>query len=363
MGESAAVTDVEDIVLRNIFYDTSHPAGYSTARRLSEATHLPLDKVQSWLQAEEPYTLHRPKRKRFPRGHYKVFFPDELWQADLVDMSAFQKDNDHVRYLLTVVDVFSKMAFVQPLKSKTGPSVTQAFKTILHTSSRRPQYLQTDKGTEFLNSPFQRMLRQEGIRYYHSNDPVLKCSVVERFNRTLKQRMWAFFTHTSSHRFVDELQRLVQGYNATRHSTIKMAPKDVNDKTMAQVYHHLKAKWAKQDADTPTTTFKVGDHVRISLDKGPFAKSYEENWSQEVFKIRRVLPRKPVVYELEDLAGEVLQGTFYRWEVQKVKIPDVYKVEKVLRTQKRKGKTWYLVKFRGYPDKFNQWVDHLVDLV
>lgn len=356
------MSDTEDTVLRGVYYDTSNPAGYSTASRLAQATNIPLERVQAWLDGEEPYTLHRPARKNYPRNAYKVYFIDDLWQADLVDLSSKAKENGGYTFLLTVIDVFSKFAFVRPLLSKSAKDVAAAFQSIFTESGRKPGALMTDKGKEFLNATLQKLLKQEGVHFYTSEDPEKKAAVVERFNRTLKGRMWKFFTHTSTYTYVDELPKLVAGYNSTVHSTIKLAPKDVNEKNMKYVYARLKRKWATAPPKKfPTLT--VGSHVRISVDKGPFGKGFEENWSQETFIIKRILPRTPVVFVLEDQKGERVTGTFYREEIQKVKPPEVFKIEKVLRTLKRGGKVRYFVKFRGYPDKFNAWVDDLVNLV
>src|SRR6218665_2678621 len=101
-----------------------------------------------------------------------------------------------VLYLLTCLDVFSKHAWVVPLKSKTGAALTVAFSSMLH--DRHPAHLQTDKGTEFLNKQFQFILRKNDIRFYTTENSDTKASVVERFNRTFK-KMWKYFTYKNSH--------------------------------------------------------------------------------------------------------------------------------------------------------------------
>lgn len=364
MGETPpllkAVSEEEDIVLRNIFYDTRHPAGFSTVPILAKATGLPEGRVRAWLQGEEPYTMHRPVRKNFQRNAMQVFYPDDVWQADLVDMSSKADANDQFKFILTVIDVFSKMAFARALASKAADRVTEAFLDILHTSGRKPTSLQCDKGTEFVNDTFQAALRREGIRFYTSNDPHIKCAVIERWNRTLKTRMWKFFTFKGTYRWVDELPNFVEGYNRAKHSTIGMAPRDVNEDTQSIVFERLKKTWPSRPSPAKAD-LAVGCHVRVAVEKGTFDKGYEENWSQETFKIRRKLPRVPVVYILEDLKGDIVKGTYYSHELQKVTPPSHYKIERVLRTQKqRDGRVRYFVKFRGYPDQFNAWVDELV---
>lgn len=362
VGADPTITDEEDSILRNVYYDTSHPASYSTVSTLAKVTHIKPDRVKFWLEGEEPYTLHRPTRKRFPRNSFRVYFPDELWQADLVDMQAYASENSGYRYILTCIDVFSKFAFARPVKKKTGSCVLEAIRDIITTSDRKPKFLMTDKGLEFQNKFVLDYLKSIGVNYYHSHNPDVKCGVVERLNRTIKSRMWKYFTHSSTHRYIDELQNFMTSYNSAKHSTIKMAPKDVNENNMAKVYEALRTKWNKTPTVRVSPDLTVGTHVRISLDKGAFGKGYEEGWSQEIFIIKRKLDRKPVAFVLEDQAGEQIQGSYYSHEIQKVRPTEIFKIEKVLRTKIVNGKKKYFVKFRGYPDKFNDWVDNLVQL-
>lgn len=173
------------------------------------------------------YTRHKQSRTKFRRRRTISKGINELWQADLADMSLLSSENNSYRYLLTCIDVFSKYARVEPLKTKSGSSLTAAFtKMIEH---QQCQLLQTDKGTEFLNGSFQKLLKDHNIRHYTSENDDIKASVVERFNRTLKGVMWRYLTHTSSGRYIDVLPQLVSSYNNTYHSSIKMAPSEVNN--------------------------------------------------------------------------------------------------------------------------------------
>ena len=105
----------------------------------------------------------------------------------------------------------------------------------------------------------------------------------------------------------------------------------------------------------------MGDKVRISMQRRPFKKGYVGNWSEELFVFGTRLPTSPVTYKLKDLAGDDIKGMFYTDELQFVtKLDDVlFDVERILKTRKRAGKVEYLVKWRGYSDKFNSWVDTL----
>ena len=123
-----------------------------------------------------------------------------MWQADLVDMSSISKYNDGYKFLLTVIDVFSKVAWTVPLKNKSGQTLTEAFSTLFQ--QRKPAHLQTDKGTEFLNNNVQRLIKEYSINFYTSENEDVKASVVERFNCTLKTKMWKYLTHNNTMRYI-----------------------------------------------------------------------------------------------------------------------------------------------------------------
>ena len=126
---------------------------------------------------------------------------DEQWQMDLADMQSMQKFNNGYRYLLVCIDVFSKYAWVIPLKNKTGPSLVDALKKIL-SSGRKPQKIFTDQGTEFLNRHVQAFMNEENIHLYTTYNET-KASIVERLIRTLKIGMWRYFTAKKTMRYVD----------------------------------------------------------------------------------------------------------------------------------------------------------------
>ena len=158
-----------DKTLRSIYYDPSHPAACSGINALYKACKhegITRAQIKEWLKKQDTYTLHRSARKPFKRNRVEVFGINSQWQADLVDLSSLKRWNKQYRYLLVVIDCFSKYAHVVPIKTKTGESLVAAFKKIL-SRGEKPDILQTDKGTEFTNRPFQKWLRTQGIRFFH----------------------------------------------------------------------------------------------------------------------------------------------------------------------------------------------------
>ena len=291
--------------------------------------------------------LHKAKRKNFPRRKIIVNHINEIFAADLVEMQKFAKLNKGYRYLLTCIDIFSKFAWVIPLKDKRGIAIKNALEKIFN--KRKPKFLWTDNGKEFYNKQVQDLLNQNNIKLYSTNNSEIKSAVVERFNRTFKNMMYKKFTNNNNTIFYNILDELVNNYNNKYHSTIKMTPieasKKINEKKIKNIYNFEKTK--------KPSKFKIGDRVRLSLEKNIFEKSYETNWTQEIFVIYDIKYSNVPYYYLKDLNNEKLQGTFYEQELQKTKQDDLYTIEKILKTNKDR----ILVKWRGYDNSFNSWIN------
>ena len=288
------------------------------------------------------------ERRHFKRRCVVVGGPNQQWQADLVDMSRLKKSNDGTTFLLTVIDVFSKRAWCIPLKNKSAASLVAAFKQLLR--ERSPITLQTDKGSEFLNRSLQKLLKQYGVHHFSTHNEETKASIVERFNRTLETRMWRYFTKNQSVRYLDVLQDFVRSYNKTYHRSIGMAPSEVNGTNQESV-------WQRLYGGGGTPKFRIGDRVRISKAKRHFEKGYMANWTEELFTIVDAHRSDPPVYRLVDWHGDTLDGTFYEPELQKITVPKnkTYRVEYILHWRNKKKEA--LVKWFGYPESFNSWID------
>jgi Integrase core domain/Chromo (CHRromatin Organisation MOdifier) domain len=346
--------------MQNLYYDAEHPSGYGGVARLARAAGTSRLATVEWLRAQRPYTLHKPVRKRYNTRLYKTASIDQQWQGDLVEMIPYAGVNDGNKYILTLIDLFSRHAWAEPLKNKTGEEVAAAFRRVF-AQGRQPQRLQTDDGREFDNRIVQHLLNIENIRFFTVKSQ-FKAAVVERFNRTLKTKMWRYFTQTGNYRWIDVLPDLLTGYNAAVHSSIGIAPINVT----AENEHDL---WQVQEAKGPqqvtrrdvTTPYQVGDQVRVSVAKGPFAKGYLPNWSEQIYTVVQRLETilQPLQYKLQDYNNEEIKGSFYSAELQAVVPPERYAVEKVVRTRKVNGRTQYFVKWLGYGNEFNSWTDDI----
>lgn len=296
--------------------------------------------------------LHRSVRSNFRRRRVHIKGLKDLFQADLVEMIPYAKSNRGYRYILVVINAFSKFVWMVPVKRKTGELVTAAIESILKKLKWSPKNLQTDLGKEFYNRPFQQLMTKYRINHY-SVYSTKKASIVERVNRTLKAIMWKRFSFQGSYKWLDWLPEVAREYNNRVHTTIGMKPADVTKKDekrlLTTVYRPQNIKAVK----LTTQKFTIGDPVRISKYRQQFFKGYTPNWSNEVFRIREVKLGDPITYLLRDSKGEDILGGFYREELQKVAHPDVYLVERILRRKKDK----VLVKWLGMDSSHSSWID------
>ena len=310
---------ISDQKLKNSVYDiASNPKHDGYQRGLASMVYkffgskvAPLDKKtmsgkgikNNKILAEE---LHKPDIKKFNKRKVYSQFKDNIWGVDLADMQSLSRKNKGIKYLLCAIDLYSKYAFVVSLKDKKGISIVNAFNKIIKQSNRKPNKIWVDQGGEFYNRVFKKWLSDNDIIMYSTYNEG-KSVVAERFIRTLKNKLYKHMTATGKNVYYDVLDDVVNEYNNAKHNTIKMKPTDVGDNKRVYIDEH----------NEKDSRFKVGDRVRISKFKNIFAKGYTPNWSTEIFTINKVNDTVPYTYNLKDLNGEEIIGSFYDRELQK----------------------------------------------
>jgi hypothetical protein len=268
-------------------------------------------------------------------------------------MREWTKLNNGYKYMLNVIDVFSKYAWSIPMKNKTGVTTLEAFRQIAKESGRIPKHIWVDRGLEFYNKDVNSWLKENEIIMYSTYSEHKSC-VVERFNRTLKEMMWKKFTAENTRKWIDMLDKLMKIYNNKVHSTIGMSPVKASKKEKEMtVLQNIIDK--TRSIPITKAKFKTGDKVRISRLKATFEKGYLPNWSEELFIVDKVQNTVPVTYKLKSLLDEEIEGGFYEKELQKSN-QEIYRVEKVIRKKKIDGVEHGLVKWSGYNEKHNQWI-------
>jgi hypothetical protein len=295
-----------------------------------------------------------------------------MWQADLSDMTSIKHKNGGNGWILFAIDVYSRYLWAAPIKRKTGESVQLGFSEIIEKQApssghHSPDIVYVDQGSEFYNSTVKNYFKQFPIpiRLY-SGLSTTKAALVERVQRTIKTRLWEYFTETGTQQWVNILPDLVASYNAAVHHSTKMAPDQVTMTTDMDP-----PQSAYQDPDFHSLNklendkrfeFKIDDVVRLSKQATTFGKGYLQQWTDEWFRIRaRSFDPINLVtyYRLHDYnKEEPLKGTFYEAELQLVQDEEQekneHRVEKVVRRDKNAKKV--LVKFKGWPEKYNEWV-------
>lgn len=296
--------------------------------------------------------LHKSARRNFRRRKTNMVGIADTIQADLVEMIPYAKENQNYRYILTAINIFNKMAYARALKTKTGQEVAQALKSIFDSLGYKLKHLHVDQGKEFYNATVTKLLDEYDINRY-STFTTKKAAICERFNRTLKNRMWKEFSMNGNYKWTRLLDKLVDEYNRSYHRTIKRRPIDVNfsneQELLDSVYKHSRDYfYGKQPK------FSVGDRVRLSKYKHIFEKSYTPNWTTEIFTIRQIQKNTdPITYLLTDYQGDEISGAVYEHELLPVKHPDLYLVEKIIRRKENRA----YVKWLGFDSSHNSWVD------
>jgi len=300
----------------------------------------------SWMK-RMTYEVYRPVKKEYPTRKSLSSGVDHIWTSDLMDMQLEAKENNGMKYGLVVLDMFSRYAWIVPIKDKTGDSVLVAFKSIIETSRRKPAKLWVDQGTECWNSKFRAYLKNDIEMYttYGQHG----AAIAERFIRTIKNVLWRFFTVNNGRNWVDHINDIVSAYNNKKHHTLGMSPNEaIRDENTAKLRTINSQDRLVEKQQLP---YKAGAWVRISRKKGAFEKGYYGNWSQAVYRIKEVLKTMPITYKLTDHRGDELKGSFYHSEILPTQVADHVLIEKVLKRRKEQ----VFVKYMSYDNKYNEW--------
>ena len=358
--------------LTDIYTTPGHPGAFAGPEKLYEIVKqegrykIGKTKIRKFLNNFDAYSLFKPIRRTFPRSSVIVNTIDSMWDADLADVSSISKYNSGYKFLLVLIDIFSRFLVMVPLQDKKHSSIIEALRGVF-ARGRKPKTLRTDKGSEFKNKWVKEFLQDQDVNTLYTQNET-KANFAERVIRTMKNMMYRYFMKSQTYKYTDVLQQLVSSYNSRPHRSLGgMAPKDVKDSNSDEVrlvmylVKNKKKDMTKQKKKYRRDTrfkFKIGDTVRISQLKRAFQKDYDQKWTEEYFIVSKRYKRedKPI-YQLKDLLDEKLKGSFYQSELQRVVKSDSvsYRIEKILRKRGRGQNKEILVKWSGWPNKFNSW--------
>lgn len=361
IGMQTTVMSTTDII-RRVYYSIENPASFSSAENVLRECQrvdprININDVKRFLSGEIAYTLHRRVVRKIQRNPIVATRHGEQAQADLVDIQRFAVANNGYRYILTVIDVFSKLAFAEPIKTKSAPDMVRALTKLF--AIYRPINLQTDEGTEFTNASVRRLLRDMKVHWFPAKNEQIKCAIVERFQRTLMTKVTKYMTSQGTHTFVGVLPKFMTSYNNAFHRSIKMTPLEATTAPVNVVFKNL---YGFPDERTMLRKLKArpklnkGDHVRIPTQKDRFTKGYAQNFTDQVYFVDQPIPstHRPV-YRLKSHSGDIIKGNFYPEEVQRVVSNSTYRVNVLAERRRGRGKQ-YLVHYVDYPDTEDEWI-------
>ena len=355
-------------VLHDLYQDTKNPCSYGSILNLLKNARKILPSISrsdvtKFLRNQHSYTLHKVTQKNFLRRRVIAPKPGIIASADLADMTLLSRYNNGYKYILVFIDVFSRFAQAIPVKRKDATTIHSTLKKILNSGHfNNIKRLNTDEGKEFYNAKVQNMLSSKNIVLYSVSSREIKAAIAERFIRTLKGKLYRYMTDKNTKKYINILPDLIESYNHTQHRGLggNHTPHEIHHLTDP---HKIKEQFMDMykkpsSSHKPvTSSLPVGEYVRLSEIKPTFRKGYTIQNTLEIFKISRVDTKQtPTIYYLEDLEGEPIKGVFYREELIPTSLPELYHID-IIKTKTVAGRKKFLVKWRGYPDKFNSWID------
>lgn len=359
-------------VLSQFYFNIRNPGSYSgpktlykTLQKSNIGFQYSLGYIKRWLRRQDSYTLHRPVRHRFKTAKVVVGGLHQQYDIDLSDVQNLTKYNDGIRYLLFIIDVFSRYLRVITLRNKTAKEILRALKSVF-ASGAKVKKVRSDRGSEFNNQYVKKYLKSIHVKYFTTNNPP-KASVVERVQRTIKERLYRYFTKARSYRYVDEIQSIVDNYNNTGHRSLGyLTPSEITKENEADIWSYLYLRNSgenrpriKSKVKVSKFKFKTGDLVRLSYTKHIFRRAYQQQWTSEIFKIKsRFLMQGIPLYTISDFHNKTITGNFYQSELAAVSKSEdaLWIIEKKIRRRIRNGVVEWLVKFEGWPNTFNEWL-------
>lgn len=339
-----------------------HPAAFSGLSNLSHVyPKQSRARLRKLLESVDAYSKHKEVRRSAQKNPFIVRSRLAVLQIDLLDVRQLASHNNDVKYIFMIIDTFSRRAWGIPLQNKRADSTREVFYQFLHNVLSRKdrssvERVLSDRGREFNNAKFKKLLKEENIALTHPN---LHAPHVERLNRTIQKIMYGYMTEKKTKRYIEHLQAIFKSYNGRIHSSHGLTPNSAFlRKNEKKVKYILAYKRQHREEERHSPSLKVGDFVRIEKPRKAFSRSYKETHSKEMFIVRRIIRNLPQpMYEVEDLKGKIINSRLYAHQLAKISPNNsMFAIEKIIRRRGRGRKKEVLVKWEGYSDAFNTWI-------
>ena len=248
----------------------------------------------------------RGPRKNYPTNKTNVYYIDNIWSLDILDLKDYGPENNRgYRYVLVIIDNFSKFGWTVSLKNKNASLIKNSFENILVNSKRSPNLIESDRGKEFYNNIFQDFLNKNDIKLYSRNSSY-GAVFAERFNRTIRDRLKKPVFEKGNGIWIDTLPTITKQYNNKVHSSTKLTPIQASlRKNEGFVYKNLIDKRSKIKPK-----YKIGDLIRTADLKKTFSKSDTTNWSYKLYKITELINDTIPSYEINNLPERYNESLF-----------------------------------------------------
>ena len=348
-------------ILKN-YTTPGYSYAFSGRKQVADALNISQEDVnRNILSHNYSYPLHRDFKRPKYYNPYFIFSPRQQIQCDLIDVQRLKNENNDVHYILVCIDTFTRYAWVRGMRDKTAVNCEKALSDILEKMNPLfPKTVVFDKGTEFLNKKVLLLLKKYKIKVINPTSPS-KAAYAERFNRTLQSLIYKYMTEKQTNRYIDVLQNLVETYNLRPHRSIDyFSPREAEKiENMSEIRNILMKNRRKviEKGRNMKPKFKIGDIVRIKKEKRVFDRGYQETFSREFFKVSKINHKRPIpTYSVKSMNNnEDIKGDFYANELQLIK-GDVWKIEKIIKERKRRGKKEFFVKWLDFDENHNSWV-------
>lgn len=273
----------------------------------------------------------------------------------MADFQKLARFNKGFRYLLVAVEVLSRRAFAAPVKSKTTPAMKEAFRQVFAEMPTLPWKIFTDRGTEFDAREMKRFYADRDIAKMSALNVETKAAMAERMIKTIKHRLYKYFTQNKTLNWVEAVPLIVKAINHSVNRATGMRPVDFNfdnaDEQWRRLYPHA-------FMHGPKSKLQVGSVVRVAKERQAFRKGYLPNFSNLTYRVRKVKPGLPHTYLLDAPTGQRMKKKWYRHEVTPASQPANARIERVLRTRtdRLSGEREYLIKWEGEPEEAASWI-------
>ena len=264
----------------------------------------------------------KPPRKYYVTNKTDVYHIDDIWSLDILDLKDYGLENNRgYRYVLVIIDNFSKFGWTIPLKNKNAQTIKDSFENILINSKRSPNLIETDRGKEFYNNIFQDFLNKNNIKLYYRNSSY-GAVFAERFNRTIRDLLKKIVFEQGDAKWIDILPMITEQYNNRIHTSTKLSPKDASlKKNEGFVYKNLLDKRKKVKPK-----YEMGDLIRTADLKKTFSKGDTTNWSYKLYKITEIINDTIPSYKIDNLTERYNESLSKKTELTLKQNKDVMKL-------------------------------------